>query len=227
MGGSLSRSPREKSDKNDKSRKSVRANEVSKQRTKDVNVEGDSTCGRMRLDKEAKDMERRDSKNFWISHMRKNSKDSLPSQTTSNETLSKKATPRGRSPKGKRQNAKQVEVLSEAHANNNSPSSSNASSKDQLNNRDESSELVNGACVTENERRTVQDSNSSVVPQSPSLLPGQASGSFDTSNLITVNQLYNYFWGRWDLHSSIFVPTYMLVIDARPRADYDLGAYYF
>lgn len=220
MGGSLSRSPREKSDKNDKSRKSVRANEASKQRTKDVG--GDPTCGRIRMNKEAKDMERRDSKNFWISHMRKNSKDSLPSQTTSNETLSKKGTPRGRSPKGKRQNAKQVEVLPEAHANNNSPSASNASSKEQLTNRDESRESVNGACVTEKESPKVQDSNSSVVPQSPSLLPGQASGSFDTSNLITVNQLYNYFWDG-GLHSSIFDPTYMLVIDARPRADYDLG----
>lgn len=221
MGGSLSRSPRQKSGKKDKTKESVLANGSVKQSVqKGKYVKGEETCDR--TDKNATDMERRDSKNFWITHMRKNSRDSLHSQSANVETARGKAAQRGRSPKGKRQNGKHVEALSRAHRNNNSPRARATSSKCRQGDQDRNSESINGPCVTGNEGPTVQDSNSTVVPQSPSLLPGQASGSIDASNLITVNELYNYFWDG-GIHSSIFDPSYMLVIDARPRVDYDRG----
>ena len=223
MGGSLSRSPRQKSEKKEKTNGAVRATVVSKQSDKGITAAGKREKTSEETDKEAGGLERKDSRNFWISHKRKNSRDALHSQTANTQTPRSK-TPRELSPKGKQRNGQHVEVLNVQGKNNHLASSDGAS----LNNKSSDNEgkrvSMNGAAahVIGTENQDVQRSNSMVVPQSPSLLPGQVGGSIDASNLITINELYNYFWDG-AIHSSIFDPSYMLVIDARPRADYDRG----
>lgn len=220
MGGSLSRSPRQKSEKKDKRNGSMRAKGASKQ--SDKRARSGSHEQAENTKQESAGMERRDSKNFWISHitLRKNSRDALHSQTASTQTPRSKA-PRELSPQGKRQNGRQIEILSNSKSNN--PSNPCvASSNDGLSDREGKSVVMNGTSVVAKENQDVEDSNSMVVPQSPGLLPGQASGSIDASNLITVNELYNYFWDG-AIHSSIFDPFYLLVVDARPKAEFDRG----
>ena len=222
MGGSLSRSPRQKSEKKDKTNGSVRATVVSKQNDNGIKA-GRREKTSEGTDKEASGLERKDSRNFWISHMRRNSRDALNSQTTNTQTPRSK-TPRELSPRGKQQNGQHVEVLSVPGKNNNLVRPGSPSLSIQTSENEGKRVPMNGAAahVFGAENRDVQGSNSMVVPHSPGLLPGQVSGSIDASNLITINELYNYFWDG-AIHSSIFDPSYMLVIDARPRADYDRG----
>lgn len=217
MGGSLSRSPKQKSQKKDTTNGKGGANHSNKKAKRDGHSEQTSET----MGKDARGMERRDSKNFWITHMRKNSKDALHAQTAHTQTSRSKAQ-RELSAKGKRQNGKQIEVLSAPSTNSSLPSPAGTSSNDQQSHKDGTNSFMNGSSVMKKENDDVQDSNSIVVPHSPGLLPGQASGSIDASNLITVNELYNYFWDG-AIHSSIFDTSYMLVVDARPRADYDRG----
>lgn len=223
MGGSLSRSPRQKSAKKGKTNGTVNAKGASKQSDKRVKSGHGKREQSEGTEKETAGMERRDSKNFWISHIasRKNSRDALHSQTTKTQTPHSKA-PRELNPQGKEQNGRQSEMPSGLSRNNNPPTPTGASTNDQLISKEGMSVLMNGASIVGTENQDVQDSNSMVVPQSPGLLPGQASGSIDASNLITVNQLYNYFWDG-AIHSSIFDPSYLLIVDARSRAEYDRG----
>lgn len=220
MGGTLSRSPRQKSVKKDKHDGSV-------------NVKGDSKNSGKRVKsgkreqaaesvQETKGMERRDSKNFWISHinMRKKSQDSLHSQTVNSQKAHSKS-PRELSHKTKQHtDNKQLEKVSGPTKNHTLASQTSASSNFQRSEKE--AFTANGSTAAGSENQDIQDSNSNVVPQSPGLLPGQASGSIDASNLITVNELYNYFWDG-AIHSNIFDPSYLLLVDARSKAEFDRG----
>lgn len=221
MGASLTRSPRQKSEKKAKrdapsslpngSAKGVRG------KKKDERREQAEDTGQ-----EAKGMERRDSKNFWISHItRRTSRDSINAQTAVNSQTPHSKPPRELSPQGK-QNGRQIEMLSGLNKNNNGTSLNGATLNGQPSDQQGKNLVLNGLSVSGKENQDIQDLNSSVVPQSPGLLPGQASGSIDASNLISANELYNYFWDG-AIHSSIFDPSYLLVVDARPKAEYDRG----
>lgn len=222
MGGSLSRSPRQKSEKKDKNNVSMQAKGAAKQRDKRVKSGGRREQV-AESEQETKGMERKDSKTFWISHLttRKNSRDAVHSQIANTQTTHFK-TPAESSPQGKQQNGKKIEVLSGPNKNNYLQSEVGASSNNHLSDKEGKSVMANGSFVFGKESQGGQDSNSTVVPQSPGLLPGQASGSIDASNLISVNELYNYFWDG-ALHSNIFDPFYLLVIDARSKAEFDRG----
>jgi len=224
MGASLSRSPRQKSEKKAKrdvlsSRPHGSAKDL-KGKKSDKRLEQGEDTGQ-----EAKGMERRDSKNFWISHItrRNSSRDTISVQTAVNTQKPHKNSrpPRELSPKGK-QNGRKHEVQLEPNKNNNARSLNGATLNDQPSNKQGKNLALNGLTVPATENQDIQDSNSTVVPQSPALLPGQASGSIDASNLISANELYNYFWDG-AIHSSIFDPSYLLVVDARPKADYERG----
>lgn len=222
MGASLSRSPRQKSAKKAKrdvpsSRPDGSAKGV-KGKKKDKGLEQAEDTGQ-----EAKGMERRDSKNFWISHItrRNSSRGTINAQTAVNIQTPHSNPPREFSPQGK-QNGRKHEVQSEPNKNNNARSLNGATLNDQPSDKQGKNLVLNGLSVPAKENQDIQDSNSTVVPQSPALLPGQASGSIDASNLISANELYNYFWDG-AIHSSIFDPSYLLVVDARPKADYERG----
>lgn len=224
MGASLSRSPRQKSEKKAKrevpSSRNGSAKGVKGKRKRKGLEQGVEDTGQ-----EAKGMERRDSKNFWISHItrRNSSRDTINAQTVVNtqKPHTQPQTPRELSSKGK-QKGKKHEVQLEPNKNNNAKSLHGATLNDQPRDKQGKNLALNGFTVSANENQDIQDSNSSVVPQSPALLPGQASGSIDASNLISANELYNYFWDG-AIHSSIFDPSYLLVVDARPKADFERG----
>ena len=222
MGASLTRSPRQKSEK--KSKKDASSSRLNgsakgvKGKRKDERCEQAEDTGQ-----QAKGMERKDSKNFWISHItrRNNSRDTINCQAAVNSQTPHSKPPRELSPQGK-QNGMQNEALSRPSKNSNATSSNGATLTGQPSDIKGNNLALNGLSVSVKENQDIQDSNSPVVPQSPGLLPGQASGSIDASNLISANELYNYFWDG-AIHSSIFDPSYLLVVDARPRAVYERG----
>ncbi|KAL9984169.1 hypothetical protein ACROYT_G006436 [Oculina patagonica] len=221
MGASLTRSPRQKSEKKAKrdvpSSRSKGSAKGVRGKMKDERREQEEDTGQ-----EAKGMERKDSKNFWISHItRRTSRDSINAQTAVNRQTPHSKPPREVGPQGK-QNGRQIEVLSGPNKNNNAESLNGATLNGQPSDKQGKNLVLNGLSVSGKENQDIQDLNSSVVPQSPGLLPGQASGSIDASNLISANELYNYFWDG-AIHSSIFDPSYLLVVDARPKAEYDRG----
>ncbi|KAJ7330207.1 hypothetical protein OS493_022729 [Desmophyllum pertusum] len=223
MGASLSRSQREKSEKKAKRNASSNRPKGSakgvKGKRKDEQHERAEDTGQ-----ETSGMERRDSKNFWISHItkRNNSRDTVNAPTAVNNTQTPHSKPpREPSPRGKQQ-GRQKEIQSGPNKNNNANSSDGATLNHQPSDQEGKNMVLNGSSVSGKENQDIQDLNSTVVPQSPGLLPGQASGSIDASNLISVNELYNYFWDG-AIHSSIFDTSYLLVVDARPRAEYERG----
>lgn len=221
MGASLTRSPKQKTEKKAKreahsSRLNGSAKGV-KGKKKDEKRDQAEDTGQ-----ETKGMERRDSKNFWISHITKrNSRDSLNAQAAVNSQTPHSKPPREQGPQGK-QSGKQNETLSGQNKNNNAKNRNEATLNGQPSDNQGKNPVLNGLLVSGKENQDIQDLNSTVVPQSPGLLPGQASGSIDASNLISPNELYNYFWDG-AIHSSIFDPSYLLVVDARPRAEYERG----
>lgn len=221
MGASLSRSPKQKSVKKAKREASIdrpKGNaKGAKGKKKDEQREQGESTGQ-----ETSGMERKDSKIFWISHAakRNNSRDNMKTQTSvDTQPLSKP--PRELGPPGKH-SGKQNDIMSATNKNNKAKSLDGANSNGHLSGKEGKNVVLNGSSVFGKEKQDLEDSNSSVVPQSPGLLPGQASGSIDASNFISVNELYNYFWDG-ALHYNISDPSYMLLVDARPRAEYEQG----
>lgn len=222
MGGSLSRSPKQKSKKKvemdgsiDRPKKTPKAVKSKKKDEQPGQAE--------RTGQETLDMERKDSKIFWISHVSKrtNSQDDIKAQTlVDSKAISK---PTGElSPLEGKHSGKHNTVVSGLKKNNKGKNSNGANSNGYLSEKKCNSVVLNGSHVFGEEKQDLEDSNSSVVPQSPGLLPGQTSGSIDASHLISVNELYNYFWDG-GLNCSIFDPSYMLLVDARPRSEYERG----
>lgn len=222
MGGSLSRSSKQKFKKKAERDESIDRPKKNAKAAKDK--KNDEQPGQAeRTGQATLEMERKDSKIFWISHVSKrvNSRDDIKTQTLVDSKAISKPTGELSHQQGKH-SSKQKLFVSGPNKKSKGKSSNGADSNGHLCEKKGNSGVLNGSCVFGDEKQDLEDSNSSVVPQSPGLLPGQTSGSIDASNLISVNELYNYFWDGAQ-HYSIFDPSYMLLVDARPRSEYERG----
>ena len=213
MGSSLSRSPRLKS-----ARKGGNV-AAAKRRSNSAKSKGGKHEQTDGTNERETGMERRDSKTFWISHikLRKNSRDVFNTHETT--------TPADKKPWIKANNATECGRQRQTYLPSNKTDTTVAANVGTLDSKSYQKELhsnvLNGGLSSGMENQHRDDSNATVVPQSPRLLPGQASDSIDASNLISIHHLYNYFCDG-SMYPSICDPSYMLLLDARSRVEYDL-----